>query len=189
MDAAPTPEPSEDVALRELMRRYQEGRVEAFEELYRRTFPLVRGYVLAMSRDRAAAEDLAQETFLQVHRSRHTYDSTLPLRPWLLGIARHVRLRGSRVLFRRRAHEVDAGPVLPEVPIPAEMEAFADRDAVRGALAGLPDDRREAVLLHHVYGLSFREIGLLAGASEVAVRIRASRGMARLRELLGGGCS
>jgi DNA-directed RNA polymerase specialized sigma24 family protein len=74
---------------------------------------------------------------------------------------------------------------LPEVPVPAEMEGFPDRDALGRALAGLPGDWREALVLHHVYGLSFREVGLVAGVSEGGARIRASRGMALLRETLG----
>jgi RNA polymerase sigma-70 factor (ECF subfamily) len=185
MEGRPTPEEG-DAALRELMRRYQEGRMEAFEELYRRTLPLVRGYHLALTRDRASSEDLAQETFLQVHRSRQTYDPAFPVKPWLLGIARYVRLQRERKQHRRRAHEVQPADGLPEMPIPAEVEALGDRDAVQRALGRLPADRREAVVLHHVHGLSFREIAEVAGASEGAMRVRASRGMSELRRLLGG---
>jgi len=184
MEGRPTPEDG-DAALRDLMRRYQEGRMEAFEELYRRTVPLVRGYLVALTRDRTLGEDLAQETYLQAHRSRQTYNPEFPVRPWLLGIARYVRLQRERSLRRRRAHEVQPSDALPDVPVPAEMDGLADREALHGALGTLPADRREAVVLHHLYGLSFREIAAVAGASEGAVRVRASRGMSELRALLG----
>ncbi len=74
---------------------------------------------------------------------------------------------------------------MPELPVPAEMESFADRDALRQALAQLQEDWRESLLLHHVYGLSFCEIGQIVGVSEGGARIRASRGMAELRVALG----
>jgi RNA polymerase sigma-70 factor (ECF subfamily) len=185
MEGPAIPGEGEDEVLRGLMRRYQGGEVEAFEAIYRRILPVVRGYVGAMVRDRSSAEDLVQETFLQAHRSRQTFDPARPFRPWLLGIARHVRLTAGRGRSRRAAHEVDAGEELPEVPVPPEVATLADRDALHRAMARLADDRREAIVLHHVYGLSFREIARVAGVSEVGARVRASRGMSDLREILG----
>jgi RNA polymerase sigma-70 factor (ECF subfamily) len=177
--------PASDAALAALMVRYQRGEMAAFEELYRRTLPMVRGYLAALTRDAARTADLAQECYLQVHRSRHTYDPSLPVTPWMLGIARHVRLTDQRRRWRRLSREVDNLETLPELPVPAEMEGLADRDALTRALALLPADRREALVLHHVYGLSFREIARVVGVSEVAARIRASRGMTELRATLG----
>lgn len=186
MEGPAIPGAGDDDVLRELMRRYQGGEVEAFEEIYRRTAGIVRGYVRTMVRDRSIAEDLAQETFLQAHRSRQTFDPARAFRPWLLGIARHVRLTAGRGRSRRAVHEVDAGESLPEVPVPAEVATLAERDALHRAMARLADDRREAIVLHHVYGLSFREIARVAGISEVGARVRASRGMSELREILRG---
>jgi RNA polymerase sigma factor (sigma-70 family) len=169
--------------LRLLMTRYQGGEAEAFEELYRRTLPWVRGYLAALTRDASRTADLAQETYLQIHRSRHTYDPRLPLRPWILAIARHVRLTDERRRWRRRAREV-SGLEGMDVPIPPEVAGLADRDGLARALGALPADRREALVLHHVYGLSFREIGQVVGVSEGGARIRASRGMTEMRSLL-----
>ena len=170
--------------LRALMVRYQRGELEAFEELYGRTSPMIRGYLAALAPDRTQALDLAQECYLQIHRSRHTYDPAFPVRPWMLGIARHVRLMDHRSRGRRRAWEVVGLDGVPEVPVPAEVEHLYDRDTVERALAGLPADWREALALRHVYGLSFREIGGVVGVSEGGARIRACRGMAALRDAL-----
>jgi RNA polymerase sigma-70 factor (ECF subfamily) len=183
-EAAPTPLGDDDAQLRALMGRYQGGEMEAFEELYRRTLPMVRGYLGAWTRDAARTADLTQESYLQLHRSRRTYDARFPVRPWMLAIARHVRLSDERRLRRRASREVAAGEDLPEVPVPAEVEHLADRQEVARALAQLAPERREAVVLHHLQGLRFSEIGHIVGASDVAVRIRAHRGMAQLRELL-----
>src|SRR4029453_18187138 len=109
-----------------------------------------------------------------------------PFRPWLLGIARHVRLTAGRGRSRRALHEV-AAPDMPEVPVPPEVATLAERDELHRAMARLADDRREAIVLHHLHGLSFREIARVAGISEVGARVRASRGMSELRELLGRG--
>ncbi len=174
----------DEAALAALMGRYQRGEMEAFEELYAHTLPMVRGYLTALTRDAARAADLVQECFLQAHRSRHTYDPAFPVRPWLLGIARHVRLTDQRRRWRLLAREPVGLDEAPDVPVPAEMESWADRDALRRALASLPADRREALVLHHVYGLSFREIGQVVGVSEGGARVRASRAMAELRARL-----
>jgi RNA polymerase sigma-70 factor (ECF subfamily) len=168
------------------MTRYQRGDIEAFEELYGRTLAMFRGYLGALTRDRSRTADLVQESYLQVHRSRHTYDPTQPVRPWMLAIARHVWLTDNRWRRRRLSREMVGLESLPEVPVPAEVEGLAARDVLMRALALLPADRREALVLHHVYGLSFREIGHVVGVSEGGARIRASRAMAELRATIGG---
>jgi RNA polymerase sigma-70 factor, ECF subfamily len=173
-----------DRALRELMVRYQQGDLEAFDALYARTLPTVRGYLGGLSRDRVRAADLAQESFLQAHRSRHTFDPAYPVLPWLLGIARHVWRMDQRTRWRRQSREVTGLEELPELPAPPEMDRLADRDALSRALASVSEDRREALLLHHVYGLSFREVGAIVGTSETAARVRACRGMADARAAL-----
>lgn len=172
--------------LRDLMSRYQQGEMEAFDELYRYTMPLIRGYLRSLTREPARTAELVQESFLQLHRSRHTYDRTQPVKPWMLGIARHVLLTDRRWRARRISRELTGFESLPEVPVPPEIEGLATRDVLERALAALPADRREAVVLHHVHGLSFREVAQVVGVSEGGARIRASRGMAELRVRLGG---
>ena len=92
---------AEDHRLRELMREYQSGRFEAFDEIYASIAPALRRYLLSQARDAAKADDLVQETFLQMHRARHTYDASYPLMPWAMAIARHVWLMDRRTLSRR----------------------------------------------------------------------------------------
>jgi RNA polymerase sigma-70 factor, ECF subfamily len=176
-----------DRTLTELMIRYQRGELPAFEELYRLTLPLVRGYMRAFIHDQARVADLVQETFLRLHTSRGTYDPTFPMRPWLLGIARYVRLQDRRALARRLAHGILGPEALKEIVVPPEIDGLAERDALARAMTRLPEDWREAVVFHHIYGMSFREIGHIAGVSEGGARIRASRGMAKLRRLLTAG--
>jgi RNA polymerase sigma-70 factor (ECF subfamily) len=168
-----------------LMTAYQSGDGGAFEALYGALAPQVGGYLRALCRDATRAEDLLQETFLQVHRSRHTYLPSRPVKPWIYAIARHVFLMSCRSTSRRRRHETTADDELPEIPIPPEVARLADRDTLQRALGSIPADRREALLLRHVWGLSFREVGAVQGVTEAAAKLRAHRGVVGLRALLG----
>jgi RNA polymerase sigma-70 factor (ECF subfamily) len=162
------------------MTGYQAGSMEAFERLYAALAPRLLGYLAWLARDAGLAQDLLQETFLQLHRSRHVYRADLAVRPWAFAIARHVWLMDQRTRRRRPA----TGGELPDLPVPAEAEVFADRESVRRALERLLPDRREALLLHHVWGFSFAEIGQLLGIRADAAKLRSSRGMADLRQVL-----
>jgi RNA polymerase sigma-70 factor (ECF subfamily) len=166
--------------LRRLMAMYQGGSLEAFEQLYAALAPSLRAYLTALTRNAAHADDLVQDSFLQVHRSRHTYRPDLPVRPWVFAIARHVWMMDLRTRSRRPIPAAE----LPEVPVPAEMEGLADRDALRRALGSVLGDRREALLLHHVWGFSFAEIGQMLGIRADAAKLRSSRGMSDLRAML-----
>lgn len=68
-----------DVRLRTLMREYQQGRFEAFDDLYAALAPVLRRYLSSYARDGARADDLVQDVFLQLHRARHTYDPAYPV--------------------------------------------------------------------------------------------------------------
>jgi RNA polymerase sigma-70 factor, ECF subfamily len=175
---------AEETHLRDLMVQYQAGRIEGFEQLYAALAQPLGQYLGSLTRDAVRASDLLQETFLQIHRSRHTYSPTLPLKPWAFAIARHVYLMEARRLRRLGAHEAPSEDTLPDLPVPAEAEDWASRDQLARALGRIGEDRREALLLHHLFGLSFREIGTLLGIREGAAKLRASRGMAELRTLL-----
>jgi RNA polymerase sigma-70 factor (ECF subfamily) len=166
--------------LRQLMTAYQAGSLHAFERLYAALASPMLGYLASLCRNRAHAQDLLQETFLQIHRSRHTYRHDLPVRPWVFTIARHVWLMDRRTRSRRPIADQD----VPELPVPAEVEGLAERERLHRALSALLPDRREALLLHHVWGFTFAEIGQLLGIRADAAKLRSSRAMGDLRKLL-----
>ena len=174
----------EELRLRELMRAYQLGRVEAFDELYAALAPALRRYLLSHARDGAKADDLVQETFLQLHRARHTYDPSYPVTPWAMAIARHVRLMDRRTQSRRPWAPEDVTELV--LPVRGEAAAYAERADVRRALGHVAASRRAAIIQHHLWGWSFREIAAKAGIAETAAKLRSSRGMAQLRALLKG---
>jgi len=99
-DGGILPQDREDEALRELMVQYQEGSLEAFRALYAHLAPDLRRYVRFLMRGSDAADDLLQEAFLQLHRSRAAYNPVYAVRPWMFGLARNVCLMHRRAMRR-----------------------------------------------------------------------------------------
>jgi RNA polymerase sigma-70 factor (ECF subfamily) len=177
---------AEESRLAELMVAYQGGDMAAFEALWETLADELLGFLRSLVRDPHKAEDLLQETFLQLHKARATYLPGKPVRPWVYAIARNVFLMAYRAAKRRQAHEDLAAGELPEVPILPEMEASDGRKDLAAFLACLPELSRQVLLLHHVAGLSFREVGAVLGLSEGAAKVRAHRALEQLRRLAQG---
>src|SRR5215467_13612218 len=172
-----------DQELRGLMIRYQGGSLEAFQEIYARLAPGVRRYLLHLAGGSEIADDLLQETFLQMHRSRAAYNPEYAVKPWMFGLARNVFLMNRRAA-RQWAKVHESREDLPEFPVLPEADRLGSQDEIRRGLAHLRPDQAEALLLHHEWGFSFEEIAGMLGISAAAARARASRGMADLRVAL-----
>jgi RNA polymerase sigma factor (sigma-70 family) len=173
----------DDDELARLMVAYQAGELAAFELLYGRLTAELRRYFRSSGAD-GVAQDLVQETFLAIHRSRRTYQPPLPVRPWVFGIARNVLGRHRREAWRRSRHEDRHARPAEEMATPAAALALAPRD-LAAALARLPTSRREAWVLHHVHGLSFQQIAARFRIGVGAAKLRSSRAMRALRAALG----
>ena len=167
------------VRLQALMVSYQAGDLAAFDQVYALLAPVIRGFLRRRLTAPAALDDLVQESFLQIHRARHTYDPAYPVTPWAVAIARHVWLMHCRTLSRRPQASESIDDLA--LGVRADAEALADRDAVRAALSRISPDRRRPLVWHHLFGWSFREIATRLGIREDAAKLRSSRGMADLR--------
>jgi RNA polymerase sigma factor (sigma-70 family) len=165
-----------------LMQRFIQGDEEAFTALHQRYAPRVRRFLLRLTGNEATADELTQTTFVSLVVSRGRYDWKAPVRPWLYAIATNA----ARDHYRRRVNEV-----LSEEPAKDESVQPTSRDLglekmVQKALAELPADQREAIVLHRFEGLSFAEVAQTVGVSVGAVKVRAHRGYERLRVSLKG---
>jgi RNA polymerase sigma-70 factor (ECF subfamily) len=172
------------VDLRELMAGYQAGDIGAFDRLYALLAPIVRRYLASLTYDRTRTDDLLQDAFLQIHRARHTYNPAYPVQPWALAIARHVFLMELRTRARKHGLEVADAAEDAQLPVASTEAALVARDRLQHALQALTPGTRRAVLLHHLWGWTFEEIGARLGIRGAAAKLRASRGMATLREEL-----
>jgi RNA polymerase sigma-70 factor (ECF subfamily) len=173
---------AEDERLTAFMIGYQKGNMDDFEGLYAALKqPLLR-YLWTFVRNATVAEDLLQETFLQIHRARQTYTPPRPVRPWIYAITRHVALMHLR--SGRRRKEVLANDQLPEVPVPPEMEKLADHATLHKMLSELPRPAQEVLMLHHLLGMSFLEVGQILGIAAGTAKVRAHRALKVVRAKL-----
>lgn len=168
-----------------LMVAYQGGDLGAFEQLYAALADQLRHYFRNAERDRSVADDLVQDTFLEMHRSRRTYTPPLPVRPWAFGVARNVLARRRRAAhtYKRHTDSIDDDTALPAAPIEVPVSDVID---IEHALAGLPASTREPWLLHHLFGLSFDSIATRLGITAMAAKLRSSRATQALRSALSG---
>jgi RNA polymerase sigma-70 factor (ECF subfamily) len=179
---------------KDLMQRYCDGDAGAFRELYALVAPRLLGYLLKMARERALADDLLQQTFLKVHRARAVYVRGADPLPWIYSIAHRTFIDEARKHQRAVVRVGDADD-LPEVPAGITGESEDRRDEGRGdpelltaaldALAELPAQQREAVVLTKLDGKTVAEAAEIAGTTVGAMKVRAHRGYEALRKSLG----
>ncbi len=174
----------ENPALTQLMAEYQAGHPEAFDGLYAALAQDLRAYLTSLTRDASRADDLLQETFLQLHRSRASHIPGHPVRPWVFAIAKRTFLMDRRGAGRRLRREADPLAHVVATPTATEGQLHA-RHEVEGALRQITPERRRAFLLHHVFGFSFKEIAARLGINTGAAKIRSSRAQRDLRHILG----
>src|SRR5579862_8601980 len=135
------------------MSGYQRGDPAATALLIRRVNPLLLRFFTSQSGSRPDAEDLLQDTWLQIHRVRHTHRPGEPVLPWIYAIARHVRVDGYRRSQRIRSREQTMSP-LPETFEIAKPIPLPDFDEL---IAVLPPSQREVVSMLKVSGMSLEE--------------------------------
>jgi RNA polymerase sigma factor (sigma-70 family) len=167
----------------ELMERYQAGDRTAFGEIFRRYAPLLLRVMKQQLGRNEDASDLVQQTFLQLHRSKHDFRRGALLRPWLLTIAMNLRHRHFRKLGRHPETSLDVN-MLEQFNTGLAVRDAADASCdVHALLAELPAEQRDVIVLHWLEGLSFNEVSLVMGVSLSAVKVRAHRGYVAIRKI------
>lgn len=158
------------------------GEVSALDELFERHHRPMYGFFRGQSGREDLAEDLVQDLFLRILRYRRSYEPGRRFLPWMLGIARNL-LADAREAGR--FVNVEAAEALAAAETPeTDYERGEERRRVLRALAALPADARELLLLSHVRELRYREIAEMLAIREGAVKVRVHRALARLRELV-----
>jgi RNA polymerase sigma-70 factor, ECF subfamily len=157
---------------------YQAGSAVAATALIRRVSPMLHRLFAAEVASRAHADDLLQETWLRIHRVRHTYRSGEPVLPWLYAIARHVRIDHYRSIRRAMAREESMTKV-PEVAAPS-LEP-TESDDLNRLLAPLSPSEREVIELLKIVGMSLEEVAGATSCSVGSVKQKAHRAYKKLR--------
>jgi RNA polymerase sigma-70 factor (ECF subfamily) len=165
----------------QLMLDVKAGDAESFDFLLQKyRSPLV-NFLGRMVRDRATAEDLAQEVFLRVYRARKQYTPSAKFTTWIFRIATNLALNSIRdTKYQRMSLSLDApadGADAPPMELPApEMridEHLVERDRaefIRRAIMALPEKQRAAVLLHKYEEMDYGEIAKILECSESALK-------------------
>jgi RNA polymerase sigma-70 factor (ECF subfamily) len=158
----------------ELLQAYRAGESRALEELIRRHHDDLMRFLIRLTGDRASAEDVFQDTFLQVHISADAFDASRRFKPWLFTIAANKARDLLRRNARRRAFDLDS-PVsrssssgdattfmdLMQVRVdqPADAVSSAERDSmVQSVISNLPVSLREVLLLAYFQKMSYNQI-------------------------------
>ena len=177
----------------ELMLRVREGDGASFGVLLEKYRSPVVHFLFRMVQNHAVAEELAQEVFLRVYRSRGTYEPTAKFTTWLFRIATHLALNALRDGKHDRSQERlddDSG----EMPVrqvsdgrpnvEQSMVYEARLEEIRRAIAALPEKQRAAVLMHKYEEMEYSQIAKVLNCSESAVKSLLFRAYEALRARL-----
>jgi RNA polymerase sigma-70 factor (ECF subfamily) len=177
----------------ELMLRVKAGDGASFGVLLdKHRLPVVH-FLYRMIQNHAVAEELAQEVFLRVYRSRSTYEATAKFTTWLFRIATHLALNSLRDGKNERlqehldddTHEMPARQVSDSRPSVEQFMVYEARlNEVRLAVASLPEKQRAAVLMHKYEEMEYSQIARVLSCSESAVKSLLFRAYETLRARL-----
>jgi RNA polymerase sigma-70 factor (ECF subfamily) len=176
----------------ELMLRVRSGDEASFTALLDRHRAPVVHFLYRMLQNQAVAEELAQEVFLRVYRSRGTYEPTAKFTTWLFRIATHLALNWIRDGRNEKLHEsldqeLEGVPrqVADQNPTVEQAMLYEARLAeVRRAIELLPAKQRAAVLMHKYEEMEYSQIASVLECSESAVKSLLFRAYETLRSRL-----
>lgn len=184
--------PDRDVDDADLMLRYASGDAHAFDVLYARHKSALYRYLLRQSRDRAVADDLFQDVWDRVIRSRKRYEPKAKFATFLYRVAHNCVVDQFRRQARRHDNQSepveDATDILTAPAAERPDRQFADaqfRIAFQRALDSLPDEQRAVFLLYEESGLSLDDIGEITGVGMETAKSRLRYAVLKLRKALG----
>ena len=177
----------------DLMLRVRDGDGASFGVLLdKHRLPVVH-FLYRMIQNHAVAEELAQEVFLRVYRSRATYEPSAKFTTWLFRIATHLALNslrdGKHERLEERLDETSGDMPVRQVadtrPSVEQSMVYRTRlDEVRRAVAALPEKQRAAVLMHKYQEMEYTQIAKVLDCSESAVKSLLFRAYETLRARL-----
>jgi len=177
----------------ELMLRVKEGDAASFALLLEKYRLPVIHFLYRMVQNHGISEELGQEVFLRVYRSRATYEPTAKFTTWLFRIATHLALNwlrdGKNEKGQERLDDDTCASPTRDVPdrrpsVEHRLVRQARMDEVRRAVAALPDKQRAAVLMHKYEEMEYSQIAVVLSCSESAVKSLLFRAYESLRARL-----
>ncbi|MBT3378167.1 MAG: sigma-70 family RNA polymerase sigma factor [Lentisphaerae bacterium] len=176
----------------DLMALMRSGDDDAFDVLFDRHYASVYGLACALLQDHDGARDVLQETFLSVLRNARRYHASGTFRPWLLRICRNRCLTLLETTRNRRRLLDTARTELSAPMYPSAARQVDTGDALRvvqAELHRLPERQREAIVLHAIEGLRYREVAEVLGVPLNTVKTLIRRARLTLAQAVRGGTS
>lgn len=176
----------------ELMAQYQNGDMNAFNLLYMRYEKKIYNYFLKRLNNPERSAELFQDTFLKLHQYRDRFDPNLSFRVWLFTVASNIaknefkRTEKTKSLFDNGEVDYD---IIEDTRVEnpgSSLEGKELSDKIKEALKSLPESQREVIILSKYEELSYDQIAKITNSSVGAVKQKAHRGFASLREKLKG---
>ena len=170
----------DDLADEKLMVMYQNGSEGAFQILYHRHSAKVFGFLKSRIKTYEKVQDIYQEVFIKMHRSKHLYNKSLPVLPWVFTITKSVMLDALKKDKNFRiVDDIDLEK------IPAELNTnFEQAGEAQMLIDQLQGSQKLAMQMRFVDDKTFAEIADSLKTSPVNVRQLITRGMKRLKELM-----
>lgn len=168
----------------QLMHALSQGRLACGAVLFERYQKLLVNFFYRLCGRIDWSEDLGQITFERIIRYRHTYRTDLPFRAWLYQIARSQMAD----YYKRHGREMEGiygedHRFGEEAPITQQLESREQEATLQKALAALPFEYREILLLTRYQGMKYQEAGQALGISEGAVKVKVHRAIQQLKAL------
>lgn len=166
-----------------IMREVRDGEVGKLEVLFDRHHTGILRYFQYLTSNRTLSEDLAQEVFFRVLKYRHTYQAQANFRPWLYQIARNVYAdqfgkQKPEVSLPEEAREIRGS----EMPPDREFQKKQETMMLRRALAAMPGEKREVLIMSRFLDLKYDEIATVLQCEVGTVKVRVYRAMRDLSD-------
>ena len=169
-----------------LMLRYKDGDIAAFETLYRRHNDALYRYLLRLCRHRESAEDIFQEVWGKIIKSRDNYRVTAKFTTFLYRVAHNCfidHLRRNKRHANALEFDVDQHAGSDDQP-DMDTERLLAKERLARALLDLPDEQRDVFLLHEEAGLSIDEIATATGSKRETAKSRLRYAVSKLRDAI-----
>ncbi|MEJ2634818.1 MAG: sigma-70 family RNA polymerase sigma factor [Calditrichia bacterium] len=174
----------------QLIARFQQGDVQAYDTLVRRYKDQLLNFVYRFVGNRSDAEDIVQETFLRVYRNKHYYKEIAKFSTWVYTIAgnlaktelrrrkRHKVFSVSNFVNEERDYDIPDKEHNPE----RKVDGTIKEDIIQKAIEKLPPKFKEVIILRDVQGFAYEEISQILNIPLGTVKSRVNRGRLKLQE-------
>jgi RNA polymerase sigma-70 factor (ECF subfamily) len=167
----------------QVIRAHTEPVDQAFVDELMGSLKSLRAYAISLTRDLHRAEDLVQETVLKAISKQEKFEAGTNLQAWLMTILRNLFFSARRKT-QREVEDTDGAHAAGMISIPDQEDRLAVQD-LHTALAKLPREQREALLLVSAEGLSYEEAAEALATKVGTIKSRVNRARTRLAELIG----